>query len=312
MMNGVNAVKDLINAIGAITEPTCLDNISAARDGYDALTKEQKDLVDNYNLLVDAEAGVNARGLINAIGEVKYPVSSDAITAARNAYDALTEGQVAYVDNLEVLVLAEDTYEQLMVSGAQNVIVLIMAIGDVVYDNTSKTKIYTAKDAYDLLTAEQKLLVTNYSVLAADIIIYENVDAVYQIIEAINNVKYNSRSKNEINEARALYDSLSEEEKSLVTNYSRLESAENKYSDLKNDHQVFVGWMIALGVIFGILVACGIAYALMFFVFNYFTMVDEKSIRVFKIGNKEDKARLLKMNFMVIYRDENEISKDNK
>lgn len=49
------AVMDLIGAIGEVTLDSA-DAIEAARTAYDALTKEQKSLVTNYDVLVAAEA----------------------------------------------------------------------------------------------------------------------------------------------------------------------------------------------------------------------------------------------------------------
>ena len=48
--------------------------------------------------------------LINAIGEVTYPTSGTAITAARNSYDALSEADQALVANYGTLTAAEQTY----------------------------------------------------------------------------------------------------------------------------------------------------------------------------------------------------------
>ena len=55
----VNKVIDLISAIGKVDENSG-DAIKAARDAYDALTKEQKALVTNYNVLVAAEEAFEA------------------------------------------------------------------------------------------------------------------------------------------------------------------------------------------------------------------------------------------------------------
>ena len=48
---------------------------------------------------------------INAIGEVTYPTSGTAITAARNSYDALSEADQALVANYGTLTAAEQTYD---------------------------------------------------------------------------------------------------------------------------------------------------------------------------------------------------------
>ena len=71
-----DAVEKLIDAIGTVT----LDSeeaIKAARGAYDALTEEQKELVGNYQTLLDAEAKLAdlkaadaVEKLIDAIGTV--------------------------------------------------------------------------------------------------------------------------------------------------------------------------------------------------------------------------------------------------
>ena len=96
------------------------------------------------------------------------------IDAARNAYTALTEDQKALVTNYEVLTTAETTYANLKAAAekaaadklaADDVIAKINAIGEVKYTEACKTLITTARNAYDALTADQKALVTNLSVL---------------------------------------------------------------------------------------------------------------------------------------------------
>ena len=59
----------------------------------------------------DKAAVANAEALIAAIGKVTKE-SGDAIKAARNAYDALTDAQKELVTSLEVLEDAEAAYEE--------------------------------------------------------------------------------------------------------------------------------------------------------------------------------------------------------
>ena len=117
-LQAVDAVEKLIDAIGTVT----LDSeeaIKAARDAYDALTEEQKELVGNYQTLLDAEAKLAdlqaadaVEKLIDAIGTVTLD-SEEAIKAARDAYDALTEEQQAQVGNYQTLLDAEAKLAQL-------------------------------------------------------------------------------------------------------------------------------------------------------------------------------------------------------
>ncbi len=112
-----------INAIGEVElTDESKEKIQKAREAYDALTDEQKDLVDDdtYKKLTDAEAeydrlaAESVKDKIDAIGQVKYPDSKDAIKAARDAYDALTDEQKALVseETYNKLVAAEKEYNK--------------------------------------------------------------------------------------------------------------------------------------------------------------------------------------------------------
>ena len=161
-----DGVEKLIDAIGTVT----LDSeeaIKAARGAYDALTEEQKAQVGNYQTLLDAEAKLTdlkaadaAEKLIDAIGTVTLD-SEEAIKAARDAYDALTEEQKAQVGNYQTLLDAEAKLADLQ--AADGVEKLIDAIGTVTLDSEGAIK--AARGAYDALTDAQKELVGNYQTL---------------------------------------------------------------------------------------------------------------------------------------------------
>ena len=117
-LKAADAVEKLIDAIGTVT----LDSeeaIKAARGAYDALTEEQKAQVGNYQTLLDAEAKLAdlkaadaVEKLIDAIGTVTLD-SEEAIKAARDAYDALTDAQKELVGNYQTLLDAEAKLAQL-------------------------------------------------------------------------------------------------------------------------------------------------------------------------------------------------------
>ena len=117
-LQAADAVEKLIDAIGTVT----LDSeeaIKAARGAYDALTDAQKELVGNYQTLLDAEAKLAdlqaadaVEKLIDAIGTVTLD-SEEAIKAARGAYDALTDAQKELVGNYQTLLDAEAKLAQL-------------------------------------------------------------------------------------------------------------------------------------------------------------------------------------------------------
>ena len=118
-------VADAIAKIDAIGEVTTESEaaIAEARAAYDALTDEQKAQVTNYDALTaaeealaalkaDAEKVADAIAKIDTIGEVTAD-SEPAITAARAAYDALTDEQKAQVTNYDKLTAAEEAFAAL-------------------------------------------------------------------------------------------------------------------------------------------------------------------------------------------------------
>ena len=232
-----DAVEKLIDAIGTVT----LDSeeaIKAARGAYDALTEEQKELVGNYQTLLDAEAKLAdlqaadaVEKLIDAIGTVTLD-SEEAIKAARGAYDALTEEQKELVGNYQTLLDAEAKLADLQAADA--VEKLIDAIGTVTLD--SEEAIKAARDAYDALTDAQKELVGNYQTLLdaeAKLADLQAADGVEKLIDAIGTVTLDSEEA--IKAARDAYDALTDAQKELVGNYQTLLDAEAKLAQLKKD-----------------------------------------------------------------------------
>ena len=113
-----NSVENRISQIGEVTLDSKAD-IDAARAAYDALTDSQKALVENYEKLVNAEEAY-ANAVENAdktkAAEVEQKIEDigtvtahkyNKIKKAREAYNALTETQKGYVENLSVLIGAE-------------------------------------------------------------------------------------------------------------------------------------------------------------------------------------------------------------
>lgn len=118
-------VIEKINAIGKVTLES-KTAIEAARAAYNALTNDQKLLVENYDVLTAAEAELarleaeakdkadrEAAAQVDEMIERLFPVnrySGPAIRMARAAYEALTEDQKALVTRYNDLVRAEKEY----------------------------------------------------------------------------------------------------------------------------------------------------------------------------------------------------------
>ena len=255
----IENVEKLISEIGEVTLDKA-DEISAARAAYDELTEAQKQQVENYTTLTAAETALAdlkaaaaadqaaadaVEAKIAAIGIVTL-TSENAITEARDAYNALTDAQKALVENLGTLTDAETALAELKAedaanrAAAANVEVKIATIGEV--SLAKEDKINAARTAYDALTDVQKTLVTNYETLtAAETALAElkagaatdqaAANAVKEMIAAIGEVTLESETV--IAEARAAYDALTEERKALVENYETLMAAEAVLAELK-------------------------------------------------------------------------------
>ena len=184
----------------------------------------------------DNDAADEVKAKIAAIGTVEYTADSKAkIDEARIAYEALTPDQKALVTNYETLTTAEAEYKTMDDNAkADEVKAKIAAIGTVEYNTSSLEKIEAAENAYNALTNEQQLLVSNYDVLTEARADYDAVDNVVNKITAIGDVEYTENCKNLIQEARTAYNTLSAELKNLVVNYVVLTKAENDYNSVDN------------------------------------------------------------------------------
>lgn len=180
-------------------------------------------------------------------------------------YNALTEAQKALVANYSVLQTLRSLIPDLKAAAA--VVDKINAIGEVTSDNYQKKQalVIEARTAYDALTADQKKRVTNYAELEkAELFIRRqstdakvgyvisfidelNIttsstgalsDGPLKLTEKNNNVpteKIWNSWKDYVANARALYNTLDDQQKAQVTNLSSLEKAEDYLYQLKSD-----------------------------------------------------------------------------
>ncbi|MBO6305892.1 MAG: leucine-rich repeat protein [Paludibacteraceae bacterium] len=119
------------------------------------------------------EAAQAAKDLIDAIGEVSYPDSKEAIKAAREAVDALG-ANASLLENadLQKLTDAEAAYAQLLAQAVKAVKDQIDALPDTPLQDADKklseyNKVTDAREAYDALSDDEKAAVTNYDKLEA-------------------------------------------------------------------------------------------------------------------------------------------------
>lgn len=174
---------------------------------------------------------------------------SDDIEQFKGKVTALKEGTTSvYVkfediesEKVEIVVIDKERIEAERKEKAADVDELISAIGEVTLK--SKSKIETARSAYDDLETECKKYVANYDELTSAEDKYEELynDAVKKAKEVENIIdkigEVTADSEETINEARSAYDALDDDVKDLVTNYVTLTRAESKLKNIKAEEE---------------------------------------------------------------------------
>jgi hypothetical protein len=225
------------------------EKVKAARAAYDALTNDQKALVDPYHVkaLQDAEAAIAAQDAADAkavedmIAALPAPdqvteADKDAIEAAQNAYDALSDEAKAMVskgakDKLDADVKAlkgEEDADKKAAKAVEDLIDALPAAEEATAD--TKPAADAAKAAFDALTDAQKALVPDEKVqklndvkAAADKAAEEEEKAKEEIkafdeaVAAVKAAKNGVDGKAAAEKAKEAYDNLSPEAKALLT-----------------------------------------------------------------------------------------------
>lgn len=179
-------VDKVIAKIAALPTKITLNDkfaVQDARNAYNALSSSDKKKVTNYSKLVAAEATIaqieedtknqaaanKVIKLINNLPSYITLESKDMVASARSAYNSLTVKQKKLVVNYDRLQRAESAIKRLediqRDKEAANIVVeLINSLPNHITAN-SKNDINQARNAYNLLTYEQKKYVTNYDLL---------------------------------------------------------------------------------------------------------------------------------------------------
>lgn len=180
-----------------------------------------------------SEAALACEKAIWKIGEVTFE-SEEAIVAAEEAYNALTEKEQKQIEeSATILVESRTAYETAV--KLNDVVVLIDKIGDEI-KISSESKIIAAEKAYDSLSDEEKEQIKEsgekLALLREE---YEKVvsSTVQEVIDSIDSIgEVTLESENLIENAKNKYDILDYKLRSLVTNHDVLEEAEKEYGEL--------------------------------------------------------------------------------
>ena len=182
------------------------------------LVNQSSEVTDDQK---DQNAADEVKTLIDALSDTS---TESEISAARTAYDALTATQKSLVTNYAKLVVQEKRVAD--AKAVQNVISMIAALTD----SSTEAEVNAAFAAYLALDDELKAKVTNSSVL-----LYQQsrleAKPVVDAIEALTFTAHSAEEEAAIEAARNLYDALSEDGKSFVTNYTKLTELEEAVDD---------------------------------------------------------------------------------
>ena len=261
----INAIK-----ITGKIDPATKQKIEEARAAYEELTPSQKLQVSNemVKLLAEAEDALDrqeadeVKGQIDQLGNIsKEEITeekAEEIRGASAAYKALTEKQKSLIsiEVREQLIAAENALiqkeeEEADQQAADKVATQIQEIGDITgnIDSAMKQKIERALEAYNALSEKQRNLISTEvkeQLIAAEEALNQKkeeekkeadqkaADAVISKIRAIGTVANTSECKQKIDEARAAYNALTNDQRKLVSaNVTKLlTDAETKYQEL--------------------------------------------------------------------------------
>lgn len=236
--SAVQQVENAITKIGVV-QINSDSMIIEAEKLYDALSKKCQRHVENSDELLSARNTYNnlkaeeTIGLISQIGIITLN-SEEVINKAKKSYDALLDEQRELVDNSESLLYA---IEQLSKMKVEDVNSKISAIGSITMD--SEEKILEARSAYDKLSDEDKVKVSDYEGLVVAEEKYEElaINNCIALIDDIGQVTFTIDSRKSIDNAKKMYNSLSDKAKEKVINYNVLTSADSKYNQLIKEEE---------------------------------------------------------------------------
>ena len=274
------------NAISSISNATKLPNPlpTPQKNGYDFVG-----WYTNTGLTIPATPGAALTGNITLYAKWNLHSHSFAKVWSKNdeyhwheatcghstkgSYGGHVYGTTGYTRYVCTTCNYTNTARQANVAAADNVTNLIDAIGKIEYTDASKAKIDAARDAYDKLTDDQKGFVNNESTLTAAETEYARLEAAAEKdvadtaaaaaavakINAIGKVEYTDESKAKIDEARAAYDALTDDQKAKVTadqlkvltdaetEYARLEAAAEKAAADQDAANAVIALIDAIG-----------------------------------------------------------------
>ena len=249
-------VSDMIKNLPADITAGCEEQVLYIRKAYDDLTQQAKEYVDNIADLEYAERviakikedNMAASAVVDLIAALPDQITlydENSVQQAESAYESLSQDQKNLVTNLAKLEKAKSDIQRLR-ADADAAHIVEEKIGTISFPVNSgmADSIYEIKRLYDNLTGDQKNLVPNYSSLEKAVndlgaCIRADEDAASAVCAKITALpdSITSGNEQEINAARDMYNSLTPQQKTYVTNLQKLADAEKKLAECKKKDQ---------------------------------------------------------------------------
>ena len=168
---------------------------------------------------------------ISSIGEVSID-SGEKIAEAEKDYDSLSDKDKNSLDNYDELKNARATYDSLMAKEVSDAISQLKGT-----DVLNNSELNAIEKKYDVLTENQKSLVTNYPEFKSlkETFDEKQIKNVEQLIDSIDmsNVSYgDTAAEQKISEAENAYNQLDNRLKGKVENYQELRGAREEFDAL--------------------------------------------------------------------------------
>lgn len=226
------------------------NEVSSAADQYDADVKTANEFDEQAKIIADGD-----------LQKITLENKSD-IVALYQQYNYFDSDVLELITQGNFVIQANERISD--IEAANEVIAKINEIGEVTLEK--KDSITEVRTSYSALTSYAQGLVTNLSVLDTAEKQVEDMESAQLVVDEIDEIGIISLDdETTINNIQKKYDGLSNESKKYVTNYSKLQQAQNKITSLKqksidDDTKEITGyghyWWVTNSKVYHIVGAC--------------------------------------------------------
>ncbi|MGN0807409.1 MAG: Ig-like domain-containing protein [Candidatus Coproplasma sp.] len=254
LLTDYNTKATLVSEATIAYDSSSYQLIKNAQNAYALLSSDlQAQVTVDYSVVENAFAAYVSAGetyvenLIQAIGTVNAN-SGSAISAARTAYQELISiAPDATIDNYSTLTAAETEYENYKVTALNTTISNLAAASSATNEDsiTSLLAEYqSVQSTYEDLSEEQKAKVENYAKVTEGIATLQAAKVPYDVRDMIAALPASSAvtlsDGSAISAARKAYDALTDDQKTIVGDITKLTAAEAALADLASSTTVAI------------------------------------------------------------------------